>query len=298
MYANVTPEMMIETTANHSLGMTSLPVNGTASQPLYFPQYYKPVYKIIGCFFVSSIFLVGFLGNLLVIFVIWRTRSMHTTTNCYLASLAVADILLLISAPLPTIVEYFLIINQSMFGPVGCAIMVYCQYLGVNLSSLSITAFTVERYIAICHPMRAQTMCTQNRAKKIILGLWTFGAAYCAPWLGLASTKVRRFSDGTQIESCGFKLKRNYYLTYFMADLIIFYVIPLLLTCVLYGLIAYILRTSSSLGGRTGGHNSPPRATSNRQNSVATVSRSNKPTSTANSRIQVSQTTSCTFRIS
>jgi len=68
-------------------------------------------------------------------------------------------------------------------------VQVFAQYLGVNVSSLSITAFTVERYIAIGHPMRAQTMCTVSRAKRIIVALWIFGVVYCAPWLGLSTTK-------------------------------------------------------------------------------------------------------------
>jgi len=91
------------------------------------PQYYDPLYKIIGFVFVSVIFVVGLVGNLMVILVVWRTRSMRTPTNCYLVSLAVADILLLVSAPLPTLIELFLIMDQSIFGAVGCAAMVRGQ---------------------------------------------------------------------------------------------------------------------------------------------------------------------------
>ena len=43
-----------------------------------------------------------------------------------------------------------------MWGGVGCSLMVYCQFVAINVSSLSLLAFTVERYIAICHPMKAQ----------------------------------------------------------------------------------------------------------------------------------------------
>jgi thyrotropin-releasing hormone receptor len=155
-----------------------------------------------------------------------------------------ADVLLLISAPLPTIIEYFLIIDQFVLGPIGCALMVFTQYLGINVSSLSITAFTIERYIAICHPMKAQTRCTVKRAKRIIVALWVFGLSYCAPWLGLTTT-LRKSFRGVQIETCTFKLERDSYLTYYMADLVIFYVVPLLLTCILYGLIARILVSST-----------------------------------------------------
>ena len=45
-----------------------------------------------------------------------------------------------------------------MWGRLGCSLMVYCQFLAMNASALSLTAFTVERYIAICHPMKAQVL--------------------------------------------------------------------------------------------------------------------------------------------
>lgn len=126
--------------------ITDLLANLTVgNQTLGYPQYYSPLYKTIGCVFVSVIFMVGIFGNVMVVTVVWRTKSMHTTTNCHLVSLAFADIILLISAPLPTLAEYFLIVDQSIFGSVGCSLMVFFQYLGVNLSSLSITAFSVER---------------------------------------------------------------------------------------------------------------------------------------------------------
>ena len=41
-------------------------------------------------------FLTGVIGNLAVCFVIIRNRSMHTATNYYLFSLAIADLLILL----------------------------------------------------------------------------------------------------------------------------------------------------------------------------------------------------------
>ena len=43
-----------------------------------------------------------------------------------------------------------------LWGSTGCSLMVYAQFLAMNASALSLTAFTIERYIAICHPMKAQ----------------------------------------------------------------------------------------------------------------------------------------------
>ena len=246
------------------------------------PQYFTLPYQIIGCLLVSSVFLVGLIGNIMVVIVVSRTRTMRSTTNCYLLSLAVADILLLISAPLPTIWEYFIIIDQCIIGNVGCRIMVFCQYLGINVSSLSITAFTVERYIAICHPMRAQTICTIKRAKRIIVCLWAFGIVYCAPWLWLATTKSRTYRDGTTIESCGFTLSRKSYVYTYLADMIIFYGIPLLVTSVLYGLIGRVLM-SSEIPATPG----KPSMTSHNGNSYCRANPGGSRSSTVSSRVQV-----------
>ena len=60
------------------------------------PVYYSGLYGLIGTIFQSSIFLVGIAGNLLVVVMVKISKSLHTTTNCYLVSLAIADIVTLV----------------------------------------------------------------------------------------------------------------------------------------------------------------------------------------------------------
>ncbi|ESO91015.1 hypothetical protein LOTGIDRAFT_122499 [Lottia gigantea] len=209
------------------------------------PTHYSTSFQLIAATISAIIFIVGLIGNVLVVIVIARTRSMHTPTNCYLLSLAVADILVLLSATLPAIPEPFFQIDEWRFGRVLCSLLIFLQYLGVDASSASITAFTVERYFAICKPMRAQTMCTVNRAKKIIVGIWILTTIYCSPWLGLTDLRRVQQTDGHIIEKCDFRLSRSSYLAYFMTDLVIFYVIPFIISAVLYCLIGRILFSDS-----------------------------------------------------
>ena len=78
------------------------PAEGTNASLLYRgefcsqPQYYSGLYGLIGTIFQSSIFLVGVAGNLLVVVMVIISRNLHTTTNCYLVSLAIADIITLV----------------------------------------------------------------------------------------------------------------------------------------------------------------------------------------------------------
>lgn len=219
----------------NSTGESLLPADGLSHE-----LNYSTLYRVISLIINIILFLVGIVGNILVVIVVIRTRTMRTPTNCYLMSLAVADCLVLLSATLPAIPETFYQINEWPFGRVMCSLLVFLQYLGVDTSALSITAFTMERYIAICHPLRSQTMCTVKRAKRIIAGIWIFGILYCSPWLGLTVLLQDRRGK-TVVDICRVRLKREQYAAYYMTDLILFYIFPLLIAAVLYGLIARIL---------------------------------------------------------
>ncbi|XP_067358824.1 thyrotropin releasing hormone receptor 2 [Channa argus] len=195
-------------------------------------------YKTVSVFLVLLVCGVGIVGNIMVVLVVLTARYMRTPTNCYLVSLAIADLTVLVAAGLPNISDS--LTGTWIFGHAGCQGITYLQYLGINVSSCSITAFTVERYIAICHPIKAQTVCTVSRAKRIIAGVWIFTCIYCMLWFFLVDIQVS--PDGHV--QCGYKVKRELYLPIYLTDFAIFYVIPLLLAIVLYGLIARILYLS------------------------------------------------------
>ena len=93
------------------------------------------------------------------------------------------------------------------------------------------------RYIAICHPMRAQTVCTVARARRIIAGIWGVTSLYCLLWFFLVDLNVR---DNQRLE-CGYKVSRGLYLPIYLLDFAVFFIAPLLGTLVLYGFIGRIL---------------------------------------------------------
>ena len=199
---------------------------------------YTIEYKVASIFLVSLICGLGIVGNFMVIMVVLTTKHMRTPTNCYLVSLAVADLMVLTAAGLPNISEA--VYGEWVYGYVGCLGITYFQYLGINASSCSITAFTVERYIAICHPIKAQFLCTLSRAKKIIIVVWALTSVYCVMWFFLSDTQELVY-DNVVLVTCAYKVSRNYYLPIYFTDFAVFYVLPLMLATILYGLIAKIL---------------------------------------------------------
>ncbi|XP_041811673.1 thyrotropin-releasing hormone receptor b [Chelmon rostratus] len=199
---------------------------------------YSMQYKVISSLLLFVICALGIVGNVMVILVVLTTKHMRTPTNCYLVSLAVADLMVLTAAGLPSITDS--IFGSWVFGHYGCLCITYFQYLGINASSCSITAFTIERYIAICHPIKAQFLCTLSRAKKIILFVWAFTSLYCVMWFYLSDIQELVY-DNITIITCGYRVPRKFYLPIYFFDFGVFFVLPLLLSAVLYGLIARIL---------------------------------------------------------
>ncbi|KAF7669216.1 hypothetical protein LDENG_00228230 [Lucifuga dentata] len=220
---NITVENDTSVQANQSLGVW---------------EDFTVEYKAVSVFLVCLVCGVGIVGNVMVILVVLTTKHMRTPTNCYLVSLAAADLMVLTAAGLPNITDT--LYGQWVYGYVGCLGITYFQYLGINASSCSITAFTVERYIAICHPIKAQFLCTFSRAKKIILLVWTLTSVYCVMWFFLSDT-TKLLYDNVVLLSCAYKVSRSHYLPIYFTDFAVFYVLPLMLATVLYGLIARIL---------------------------------------------------------
>ncbi|KAK7887161.1 hypothetical protein WMY93_026782 [Mugilogobius chulae] len=225
-----------------NLTMSNLSVAGNTTMPdnqtLGVWTDYTTDYKVASILLVSLICGVGIVGNIMVILVVLTTKHMRTPTNCYLVSLAAADLMVLTAAGLPNITDA--LYGEWVYGYAGCLGITYFQYLGINASSCSITAFTVERYIAICHPIKAQFLCTLSRAKKIIMVVWALTSAYCVMWLFLSDT-TKLVYDNVVLLSCAYKVSRNYYLPIYFTDFAVFYVLPLILATVMYGLIGRIL---------------------------------------------------------
>uniref|UniRef100_A0A3Q4B3T3 Thyrotropin-releasing hormone receptor n=1 Tax=Mola mola TaxID=94237 RepID=A0A3Q4B3T3_MOLML len=208
--------------------------------------------QVITILLTMLICVVGIAGNIMVVLVVLRTKHMVTPTNCYLVSLAAADLIVLLAAGLPNI-SYA--VAFWIYGYTGCLCITYLQYLGINVSSCSITAFTIERYIAICHSIKAQFICTVSRAKRIITGVWVFTSLYCIMWFFLVNTDETVYANGVVV-TCGYRVSRSLYMPIYFLDFTLFYVIPLSVATVLYGFIARILFMSplpSHLNDRDGG---------------------------------------------
>ncbi|KAM5180558.1 motilin receptor [Mantella aurantiaca] len=125
------------------------------------------------------IMVVGLIGNTITILIIKRYKEMKTTTNFYLSSMAVSDLIILLCLPF----DLYRIWRSKpwIFGRFLCKslglISEGCTYSTI----LHITALSIERYLAICFPLKAKVFITKRRVKTVIVFLWVVAMLSASP---------------------------------------------------------------------------------------------------------------------
>lgn len=139
----------------------------------------SPVFLPV-CVTFLTIFMVGALGNALTCAIIVRYKVMRTPTNYYLFSLAVSDLLvLLLGMPL----ELYEMWHNYPFllGEGGCYFKTFLFETVCFSSILNVTALSVERYMAVVHPLKVKHMTTRAHVKRVILTLWALSMLCAMP---------------------------------------------------------------------------------------------------------------------
>lgn len=106
--------------------------------------------KFLILFMYSLIAFVGLAGNLLVVWVVSRTKSIQTITNLFIANLAVSDILMcLVATPFTPVSLYM----QSWTLPEAvCKLLPITMGVSVYVSTLTSMAIALDRFFVIVHP--------------------------------------------------------------------------------------------------------------------------------------------------
>ncbi|CAH1646721.1 unnamed protein product [Spodoptera littoralis] len=189
------------------------------------------------------IFVAGILGNTSTCVVIARNRSMHTATNFYLFSLAISDLILLVCG-LPFEVHRLWNPDTYPLGEAHCIAIGLASETSANATVLTITAFTVERYIAICRPFMSHTMSKLSRAVRFIIAIWVFALCTAVPQ-AMQFGIVSYVDNGQNVSACTVKGVGVHQV--FVISSFVFFVVPMSMISVLYALIGIKLRTSRVL---------------------------------------------------
>lgn len=187
---------------------------------------------------VSVIFgivvLIGFLGNLLVIIVVWSNTQMQNTTNILIVSLAFADLSFIIFCVPFTAAKY--VMSTWPFGDVWCKISSYLMYVCAFASVYTLVLMSLDRYLAVVHPITSMKIRTTRNANILVILTWIviLGANLPAAFhFHYFEYPFYDFNRSTCIlaEDMNSVVAQRFHACFFGFG----YVLPLTLICVLYG---------------------------------------------------------------
>ncbi|XP_072181363.1 cholecystokinin receptor type A-like [Diadema setosum] len=189
--------------------------------------------------------LLGIMGNLLVVLVLYARRRSSRSTDVLIGALAAADLLTSVfMLPLPVPLR----VPQTFLGTIYCKVVStsLCLWISIDASILTLTVIPLERYLAIAYPLRFKRLVTRKRVTIVIVTIWI--STFMANLFLLVVTRVEGFKCVEIFPSRGTQLLVGFMLYFVM------FLFPALIMLISQAQTALVLHRQSRLYLREGGH--------------------------------------------
>ena len=123
----------------------------------------------------------GFIGNLLVLYIVYKAPRLHNVPGLFVASLALSDIAICsITAP-PSLIT--LVVGRWTSGFIACQLQGFVVVASVAASLQTMSLMSIDRYFRVVRPMKHRSFFTMPRAWLMAGSVWILSLMYPVPYL-------------------------------------------------------------------------------------------------------------------
>ena len=244
--------MFSDNLSDFSLSLSTKPPPSSSSSSSEEDQTFRNVLIIL---FYSLIIFISFCGNLLVCKVAFGKPKMRTTTNMLIGNLACSDILMT-TINIPFNVARLLLDNWP-FGQLVCFLIPFLQVACVYVSTFTMTVIAIHRWWTITKRVSNRSF-SPWRITLIVISIWALAMSFSLPHSMFNEIKQVVINNKSLIRcrvtypSISFLPKNfNYRLFLTIEVFLTQYLTPLVITCIVYIKIAFVVSKQGRLATNT-----------------------------------------------
>ncbi|XP_046374245.1 QRFP-like peptide receptor [Haliotis rufescens] len=188
------------------------------------------------------VLIIGLIGNVCMVIIVFTSTRLRSMTNLYLCNMAAADMAVcLICVPMAVGQAVY---KVWIYGEFMCKITTFLQGVTVCASVFTITVLSLDRLLAIRHPMIFKRISNCKMAAKMISIIWVISFGVMSPLLVYRKTDREDIFPGQTFHFCHEDWPDDLHRQVYDASLFfIVYIIPGTGICISYGLIGKQLWT-------------------------------------------------------
>ncbi|NXJ99568.1 O52I1 protein, partial [Corythaixoides concolor] len=138
----------------------------------------------LGLLFCSG-YIITLVGNGVVLLVIGLDNSLRDPVHCFLGMLAVIDVVMATSI-IPKMLSVFWL-NSTEIGYVACFVQMFLVHSTTSEESGVLLAMAVDRYLAICHPLRYRAILNRQTIAQLGLAIVVRALLFMVPLTGMVT---------------------------------------------------------------------------------------------------------------
>uniref|UniRef100_A0A8C4X136 Somatostatin receptor 1b n=1 Tax=Eptatretus burgeri TaxID=7764 RepID=A0A8C4X136_EPTBU len=189
---------------------------------------------------------VGLTGNSLVIYVILRYAKMKTATNIYILNLAIADECFMLSVPF---IATEAALHHWPFSSLVCRLVLSADGINMFTSVFCLTVLSVDRYIAVVHPIKAARYRRPSVARSINVLVWFLSLLVILPIIIFSDTQPSSEKEPERMV-CNLVLPHTqWYVVFILYSFVVGFLVPVMAICVCYLLIIVKMRVVAFKAG-------------------------------------------------
>ncbi|XP_033230913.1 neuropeptide CCHamide-1 receptor [Belonocnema kinseyi] len=228
------------------------------TEEAYMPYSARPETYILPAVF-SFILIIGVTGNGILVLTILRHANMRNVPNTYVLSLALGDMLVIVTCVPFTITVY--VLDSWPFGLLLCKVSECAKDVSIGVSVFTLTALSADRFFAIVDPMRKlHTAGTGRRATRftscIAALIWCL-AAICALPATFSYIRFFRVNKDVTFKTCypfPEEFGPNYPKIVLLCRFIVYYFLPLTIIGVFYlSMASHLVQSTRNIPGEMQG---------------------------------------------